>query len=89
MGIIIYLLKTFSNKIEVTLKYDTKCPLFKSLTYCSQYSALNAQYFNTARVPKQFYVIFNRHMPPLKKLTKHQKKKKILVGMEFCKSGAG
>lgn len=59
------LLKTFSNKREVIFKCDTKCPLFKSLNDMSQYLSLNAQYFNAAGV--QFYVIFNRHMPPLKK----------------------
>lgn len=36
---VIDLLKTFSNKREVTLKYVTICALFKSLHDISQYSA--------------------------------------------------
>jgi len=48
---------------------------------------LNAQYFNIARGSKQFYVIFNRHMPLLKK-AQQTKNKKHLIGMEFCERGA-
>ena len=36
---VIDLLKTFSNKRELTLKYVTICALFKSLNDISQYSA--------------------------------------------------